>query len=206
MSGRKLLTIAQAADLLGVHPRTLREWANQGHVHHIQTPGGHRRFLEADLLGFLEKMGQGREDRSLATAARNAVRDAILQRPQSQPQPASGFPPDLSPEQRAAMRPIGRKLVGLVIRYAAGHTEETVLDEARQLGAAYGAACRGTGMTVSQTVAAFNFFRAPIIDATFASERESGKSEPNKRQLYQRLDRFFNEVLLATVRAVENPA
>ena len=41
---RRLLTISEAADLLGINQKTLRSWADKGYVEHIRTPTGYRRF------------------------------------------------------------------------------------------------------------------------------------------------------------------
>ena len=56
MEKRRLLTISEAADRLGVNQKTLRSWADKGLVAHIKTPTGYRRFdpaviaqLEADM-------------------------------------------------------------------------------------------------------------------------------------------------------------
>jgi len=43
-SSEKLLTPAQAAEILSVSPITIRYWANEGKIKFITTPGGHRRF------------------------------------------------------------------------------------------------------------------------------------------------------------------
>ena len=40
----RLLTISQAARLLGVHQNTLRSWADKGLVRHVKLPSGYRRF------------------------------------------------------------------------------------------------------------------------------------------------------------------
>lgn len=205
MTQRELLTLSQASEILGVHPRTLRQWADQGHIVHVQTPGGHRRFPRREIEEFVRRMGEKAGGQSLAKAARSAIRAAITgEQPvrvsQTHPSP---LPPELTPDQRSAMRVVGRKLVGLVIRYAAGDTDEEVLEQARELGAAYGRLCRGAGMSVTSTISTFNFFRNPIIDVTFEASAETAGLDRSKPQLYQRLDRFFNEVLLATVSAVE---
>jgi excisionase family DNA binding protein len=42
--GTALLSISQAAQLLGVHPQTLRAWADKGLVPHVRLPSGQRRF------------------------------------------------------------------------------------------------------------------------------------------------------------------
>ena len=204
MTDQELLTIAQASELLGVHPRTLREWADRGHVAHVQTPGGHRRFLRAELERFVQRMGERAGGQNLAKAATKAIQAAITGEPGSLPARRSRLPVELTDEQRTGMRSIGRQLVGLVIRYAAGETEEKVLTQARQLGTSYGNLCRRAGMSVSITIATFNFFRDPIIEVTFESVAETAGIDPSKPQLYRRLDRFFSEVLEAVVIALED--
>ena len=48
------LTLQEASRMLGVHPSTLRQWADSGKIPIVRTPGGHRRFAESDVLGLLE--------------------------------------------------------------------------------------------------------------------------------------------------------
>ena len=43
------LSLDEAAKRLNVHPTTLREWADKGRIRVFRTPGGHRRFSEADV-------------------------------------------------------------------------------------------------------------------------------------------------------------
>ena len=43
------LSLDEAAKRLSVHPATLREWADKGQIRTFRTPGGHRRFSEADV-------------------------------------------------------------------------------------------------------------------------------------------------------------
>ncbi len=45
------LTIKQAASLLGVTPKTLREWERNGQIKSERTAGGHRRYEVSELLG-----------------------------------------------------------------------------------------------------------------------------------------------------------
>lgn len=40
--------------MLGVHPNTLRRWADTGKLAHIRLPGGERRYLLADIKAFQE--------------------------------------------------------------------------------------------------------------------------------------------------------
>lgn len=44
-----ILTTQQVADVFAVHPTTVVQWANDGHLAHFRTPGGHRRFRREDV-------------------------------------------------------------------------------------------------------------------------------------------------------------
>lgn len=46
-----ILSIKEAADLLGVTTTTLRNWEKEGKITSFRTTGGHRRYQVADLLG-----------------------------------------------------------------------------------------------------------------------------------------------------------
>jgi excisionase family DNA binding protein len=41
---KRLLTVAQAAERLGISPQTVRRWADEGLIPMARTPTGHRRF------------------------------------------------------------------------------------------------------------------------------------------------------------------
>jgi excisionase family DNA binding protein len=49
MSDEPLLTIGEAARLLGISPITLRRWSDEGRVPVVVLPSGHRRFLASDI-------------------------------------------------------------------------------------------------------------------------------------------------------------
>lgn len=48
-----LLTIEQAADIIGVHPRTLTRWVTDGALKAVRLPSGRYRIQRADLDAFL---------------------------------------------------------------------------------------------------------------------------------------------------------
>lgn len=48
-----LIAVAQAADILGVHPDTIRRWADDGHMPVLRTPTGMRRFRAGDIRAVL---------------------------------------------------------------------------------------------------------------------------------------------------------
>jgi excisionase family DNA binding protein len=55
-TGRRLLTIGEAAVYLGVSAASLRKWSDQGLIRVYRTPGGQRRYAMADLDEFMRSM------------------------------------------------------------------------------------------------------------------------------------------------------
>jgi len=62
----KVLNIAEAASILGVHKNTLRTWADRGIVPHIKLPSGYRRFRQSEMRRMAEEMEQGSTEGKLA--------------------------------------------------------------------------------------------------------------------------------------------
>lgn len=56
MKEQNLVGITKAAAIIGVHPNTLRKWADDGLVPHIKLPSGYRRFSIAELKEFRERL------------------------------------------------------------------------------------------------------------------------------------------------------
>ena len=51
------LTAGQAARMLGVSPKTVNRWANDGRIACAVTLGGHRRFSVAEIQAVAVSMG-----------------------------------------------------------------------------------------------------------------------------------------------------
>ena len=57
MADEKLYTTQEVADLVGVSSRTIQLWAASGVVKAWKTPGGHRRFPEAEVARLQRDLG-----------------------------------------------------------------------------------------------------------------------------------------------------
>ncbi|AVP69888.1 BldC family transcriptional regulator [Rhodococcus hoagii] len=51
-----LLTPGQVAALFHVDPKTVTRWAHAGRLGSLRTPGGHRRFREAEVMALLSSL------------------------------------------------------------------------------------------------------------------------------------------------------
>ena len=52
-NAERLLTPGEVALLFRVDPKTVTRWASAGRIGSIRTPGGHRRFREAEVRALL---------------------------------------------------------------------------------------------------------------------------------------------------------
>ena len=211
----RLLTIGQAAELLGVHPLTVRNWSEKGTIPCLRTPGGHRRYRIGDLQRVL---AAPQDDPATAAAivelVRSAVREAIARERRPAASPAlsggtvlHGLRAELSGNQRRSMTHLGRELLGLLIRYAlpdrdgatgddaagAESSPEDVLSRSRGVGDSYGRAARRLGLAPAGVVATFNFFQETVVQALAECDALD----------YARLNRLFGVALLAAVTAAE---
>jgi excisionase family DNA binding protein len=48
-----LLTPSEVAKIFKVKTPTIRRWAKEGKIRYFKTPGGHRRYLGADIEAFV---------------------------------------------------------------------------------------------------------------------------------------------------------
>lgn len=55
----KLLTISEAANILGVTMQTLRKWHKDGKLIPTHTLGGHRRYRQSDVENIITGMADG---------------------------------------------------------------------------------------------------------------------------------------------------
>jgi excisionase family DNA binding protein len=75
----KLLNPGEVAGLLRVDARTVTRWAIEGKIESIRTPGGHRRFLQTQVLAM---RGQIDEDEiRLRTGDITVICDALSRGP-----------------------------------------------------------------------------------------------------------------------------
>jgi len=73
MKEQKMVSIGKAADMLGLHIDTLREWDKEGKLTPVKTFGGHRRYKICDIQQFcgdLVKKEKEAESLKVATYAR----------------------------------------------------------------------------------------------------------------------------------------
>ena len=197
------LTLSQAADFLGVHPSTLRRWADHGEIRCIRTPGGHRRFRHASLHTFLDDRTETSDDGTEMGLTQSFVRQT---RQELEAERAEQMPwhQAFDEAEREARRASGRRLLGLAIQYTSRSTgREAVLNEARRIGHSYGRDAASRGLSLVDTTKAFLFFRESLIKAARPGLAKRGEYDAQDVHIHRSLRAFLDEVLFAAMAAYE---
>lgn len=204
------LSIHAACAVLGVDQSTLRRWSDAGKVPVFRTPGGHRRYAKDDLRALVGEPPRAPErprptsqtltDRSLSAYADTYLR-AARERRWYRAYGASG---------QEEHRRLGRRLVDLAVRFAtlppAAADRPSLLAEGRQIGEHYGRAGAEAGLSASEAVEAFLYFRHPIVRTMTAMIEEEQLPIRGAVGLFVAIGHFMDEVLIATVEAHEGAA
>lgn len=204
-AGGRWLTINEACAFLGVDQSTLRRWSDSGKVPVFRTPGGHRRYAEADLRSLV---GDGPQLQERPRVSRQTITDRSL----------SGYEDDYlrvmrerpwfrvySGASQEEHRRLGRRLVDLAVRFAASPAaaadRPSLLDEAVQIGTHYGRSGAELGLSASEMVEAFIYFRFPVVQAVSALIEEQGLATRRAIRVYAEINQFLDQVLVATIHA-----
>jgi excisionase family DNA binding protein len=193
----KWLSLANAAQFMGVHPATLRVWADRGRIVSQRTAGGHRRFSRADLDAWMA--AHRASDAGAQVLAQTALGRLRLEMERADAPWLEGS----DEETRRAYRELGRRLMQEIVRaVSAAEISGPVRDAAESIGQQYAALSLRRSLSLSQAVRAFLFFRDNIVDALV---QMAGALEPvaapSWQAVHHQLSAFLNEVLIALIRA-----
>ena len=195
------LSLSEAAKQLGVHPSTVRAWADHGYLPSQRTQGGHRRFRRADV----EMRMHTRLESSTPEATSvytNVLRNTRVQISESNLEGEKWYR-KMDDEAREQYRLSGRSLVqGLV-----GHltTSDGGLEaEARSLGYEYASRGQRVGLTSVEAAHAFQFFRTAVMDAVLtAYENADVRSPQIWSELFRKMNSFSDLIIITLLDTYE---
>ena len=116
------INLSEAADLLGVHPATVRAWADKGELPMQRTPGGHRRFHRAEVAARAATPDRSQTS-GIQLVVQNMVGRARLELSEGALNDERWYQ-RLDEPSRQELRQIGHRLLQLFLGYL---TQETPL-------------------------------------------------------------------------------
>jgi len=197
------LTLSQAAHRLGVHPTTLRRWADKGEIRCMRTPGGHRRFREEDVRTFLKARRQPHlpqvSEAFFHDLIRHTRREMSAEHVEAQPWHAA-----FDDAGRAARRESGRRLLGLALQYTMRTTGRgAIVEEGRRIGWKYGQDAAERGLSIADTVRALIFFRETLIRSVRPGLSTQGQYDAEDVHIHRSMRAFLDHVLFAAMDGYE---
>lgn len=195
------LNLSDAAALLGVHPSTLRAWSDRGDIPTHRTPGKHRRFRRVDIESWVDSR------REAHVTPGQLLVENVLGR--TRMQMAEGRLGETSwyrrfdEAHRLALRETGRTQLRLLLRFL-GEDGDSVLPEVQSVGQAYERLGREAGLSLSETVRVFLYFRDFLYDSVIDVYQATGQRAAREwASMHRRTALFTNAVLLALIEAHE---
>ena len=199
------LTLSQAAELLGVHPGTLRLWSDKGQLPVHRTQGKHRRYRrsEVELWAKTARQPRSLEPESVVQHALGRMRFQIGEgNLETEP-----WYQKLDDEARRQYRVSGRVLVQGLANYLASEGEEAIA-EARSFGYEYASRGRRYNLDSIDAARAFLFFRNALLESIVAVYQEAKiPSGAAWGEMLHRVHAFTDQIMLSlleTYQAFEN--
>jgi excisionase family DNA binding protein len=194
------VSLRQAAELLGVHPATVRNWADKGDMPSRRTPGGHRRFRKSDLLQYAATQGE-LQPLELQVIIQNALGQTRMQVGALN---SEAWYKAMSENSRQKLREQGREVLEALRDYLANNAPDSKLPPAIRLGKQYAEILEADQLTLPQAVRGFFYFSDFVTNSVLTwSEITPPRSASEWANLLRQVNTFINAMLLSIIEFYE---
>ena len=196
------VSLRKAADILGVHPATVRNWADKGDLPSRRTPGGHRRFNKDDLTRYAQSQGE-LQPMEVQVIIQNALGSARMQISEDNLDAVPWYAA-MSDTARMAMRKQGRTVLDALRRYLANGAPDEQLSDAIRLGKEYAEFLNDDQLTLPQATRGFFYFSDFVINSILTwSELSQPRSSSEWANLLRQVNTFIHTMLLSIIEYYE---
>lgn len=199
MSESEWVSLRQAAEMLGVHPATVRNWADKGDVPSRRTPGGHRRFRKSDLLQYAETQGE-LQPLEVQVIIQNALGQTRMQVGALS---TEEWYTTMSESTREELRIQGRQVLESLRQYVAQGGPDARLSDAIKLGKAYAEYLSNDGLSLPQAVRGFLYFSDFVINSILTWSEIAPRSASEWANLLRQVNTFIHVMLLSIIEYYE---
>ncbi|MGB9674341.1 MAG: MerR family transcriptional regulator, partial [Anaerolineales bacterium] len=189
------LNLSQAAEILGVHPGTLRVWANQGMIPFQRTQGGHRRFNRSEIELWLQTRAE-KTNTDFDRFIQSAIRTTRLQVSEGRLEKEAWYF-KLDESAREQYRQAGRHLYQGLLNYL-NSSDPANLEEAHAIGYEYAIRARRYRLSIVEAAQAFHFFRNMLTEALLAVYENAEVRSPTAwSSMFRKTSLFTDQIMVA---------
>lgn len=190
------LSLAGAADLLGVHPSTVRLWSDKGVLPVHKTQGGHRRYKRGEILLWAESNERSREEAIEPEGMmQEIVKNVRMQISEGRLQEESWYQ-KLDEDARTQYRMSARSLFQGLMTYVATNGKEAE-SEAYAIGYEYASRARRYNLSYVDAAKAFLFFRDTLVESVIKVYTEANVPARRATEMYTRMHTFTDDILIS---------
>lgn len=204
------LSLGPACRLLGVHPDTLRRWADEGRIEAFISPGGHRRFDRRELERVLATRPPGSTSRPLSSLGATPDRLSRAYRRSYLAAPGEGSARSAVPiADREAFRTDGRGLVASLVAYLdASEASERATAEATATGLTEDLARRlaAGGLSLTESVGLFVAARRPFLSELGIIARRRALDADRISAMFEEASALLDRLLVRMIAAHQEAA
>jgi len=198
---REWLSLSELAEELGVHPSTVRNWADQGRLPVHRTQGGHRRFRRSDVDLWMQAQ-QASAPNEATLVVQNALRRTRLKISEGLLEAESWYQ-KLDQDAREQYRRSGRAMLQGLSVYLSSDGEEADA-EARSLGYEYATQGRRYGLSLAEATRAFLFFRNTLLSSMLTVYKAAAVRSPYVwSDMFHKMTEFTDQIMLNLLETYE---
>jgi excisionase family DNA binding protein len=195
------LSLGDVAQMLGVHPSTVRNWSDQGELPVHRTKGRHRRYRKSDVELWIQSQN-AEAQADIGEVAQSALRLTRLHISEGMLESEAWYQ-KLDSDAREQYRRSGRATVHGLMAYmsAQGNSAEA---EARALGFEYASQARRCNLTTIESIKAFLYFRDLLMDSMLSVYETALISSPRAwSDMLRKIAGFTDLVMLTLLETME---
>lgn len=195
------LRLSEVAEILGIHPSTVRSWSDQGVLPVHRTQGGHRRYLRNEVELWLQSQhANGAGDAHLVV--QNALKSTRFKISEGRLGQEDWYA-KLDEEARNQYRRSGRALMQGLNDYLASDGD-LAQAEAHALGYEYASRGRRYGLSVADATNAFLFFRNLLFESMLSVYEAAAVQSPYAwSDMFRKINAFTDRILVALLETYE---
>jgi excisionase family DNA binding protein len=189
------LSLSDVAEMLGVHPSTVRLWSDKGVLPVHRTQGGHRRYRRSEVELWERSTRQPRlaEPANVIQHAMKSMRFRIAEGQLA----AEPWYQKLDNEARNQYRQSASVLVQGLAGYLSAEGEQAIA-EARSLGYEYASRGRRCGLSTVEATRAFLFFRNLLLESMVGLYHQANVPHGEAwQEMLKRIHTFTDQIMLS---------